>query len=91
MFLAISKVGPSQGAPSLHLTVSRSISLSFFVGLGEVAVRVVLLSCIGAGEEEIWSFGLEHPLRVQRVRLENICQAVASEKARDQTHLELSY
>ena len=36
--------------------------------LEEVALWVVLLPCSGAREEKLWSSGMEHPVRVQRIR-----------------------
>ena len=57
---------------------TRRFGLNYFLaGLGEIVVWLVLLSRLGTRKTQIWSPGMEHSVRFQRVRPTHQCEAVA--------------
>ena len=61
----------------LSLSLPPSLSLSLASSMEEVVVWFVFLPCSCSRKKKIWSSGLEHPLRVQRIRFKNISQTNA--------------
>ena len=47
-----------------------------FIDLGEASFQSLFLSRVGTGENILWSSRLEHSIRFQRIRYEDICETV---------------